>query len=101
MLNQLPAVYENRGNMGGTVKLQKKVLSRQLLPQIQLSAVAADALIVFVVGIVERHFRHRVGQADGVPLPFSQSEAIEPLRCKFPFIAKTEHSNSPLFFRQS
>ena len=91
VLRQFLPVYVNCGDMGRAVKLQENVLPCQLLPQIQFSPIAADALIGHVVGVVQRQLRRRVGQADSRPRPFSQSKPVKPFRRKFPFIAKTEH----------
>ena len=83
--------------MGRAVELQEYVLSCQLRPKFQLSAVAADALIAFVVGVVQRHLRHRMGQADSFPIPLTQGKSVKPFRSIFPFIAKTEHFLASIF----
>ena len=81
------------------VKLQKQPFSSQFLPDLRLPAVAADHLVGHVVAIVQGHFLHRMGKADGFSGTFAGSKGVRPFPCKFPVIAQAQHhSFLPVFF---
>ena len=73
--------------MRRAVELHKHALARQRGIQRQLFPVAADHLIGLAVGVVLRNFLHGMGQADALPLPFSDGKSVVPVGNKLPSIA--------------
>ena len=97
MGGQLLAVQVNGGYVRRTIKLQKQPLSGVFFIQLQFPAVTADHLIGHVVAIVQRHFLHRMGQANNFSRSFSCGKFIRPFLRKFPVVAEAQHSHSSHF----
>ena len=87
VLHQLPTVEKDGSDVGGPVKLEENVLSRQLSPQGQDFPIAAEALIGLRIGVVKGNLLHSVGQAHGNSLSLTQGKAVEPFRRKLPIVA--------------
>ena len=87
MLHQFPTVEKDGSDVGGPVKLEENVLSRQLSPQGQDFPIAAEALIGLRIGVVKGNLLHGVGQAHGNSLSLTQGKAVEPFRRKLPIVA--------------
>jgi hypothetical protein len=94
-MGQLLSVDIDSGNMGSTVKLQKKAFALHFLCDDQLLPVAANKLVTFVISIVQGHFLHRMRQTHLLKSSSAGAEIFRPFLCKFPSVAQALHMHAP------
>ena len=95
------AVDKDGGNVGRAVELQEEPLAGNILGQGELSAIAADHLIILVVNIMQRQLHRVVGQVNTLPCPLVIHKFLAPLAGKFPTVANAGfHTDSPSLTRK-
>ncbi len=92
VLGAFDTVTIHRGDVGGTVKLQKEALAPIFGGDVQLPPVAGDHLVVPGPGIMQGTLLYRVGQADRTGCPLKAHKVLRPGFAELPVVAQADHA---------